>query len=72
MPITSLEVIDDSERHAGHVGWRPGGGTHFKVVIVSPAFKGRSRLECQRMVNEVLKEELQGAIHALSIRASAA
>jgi BolA protein len=66
-----LEVIDDSHRHAGHVGARPGGQTHYSVHIVSQAFHGKSRIDRHRMVNAALASELQGGVHALAIRAAA-
>jgi len=66
-----LEVIDESHRHAGHAGARPGGETHFHVYIVSPAFGGKSRLERHRMVNAALADQLQGGVHALAISAAA-
>jgi BolA protein len=67
----SIEVIDQSDLHAGHAGARPGGETHFTVHIVSQAFRGKSRLERHRMVNEALASELEGGVHALAIRAAA-
>jgi len=66
-----LEVVDDSHRHAGHGGARPGGESHFNVVIEAAAFEGLSRLERQRRVNDVLAEELAGPVHALSVKALA-
>ena len=66
-----LEVVDDSARHAGHAGAREGGESHFNVVIVSGAFKGRSRVQRQRDVYTALSEELAGPVHALSIKAFA-
>jgi BolA protein len=66
-----LEVIDESHQHAGHAGARPGGETHFSVYIVSPAFRGKSRIDRHRMVNAALTSELQGGVHALAIRAAA-
>ena len=54
----SLEVRDDSARHAGHEGAREGGESHFDVAMVSDAFNGLSRVERQRAVNTVLAEEL--------------
>ena len=66
-----LAVIDDSEKHKGHGGWREGGETHFNVEISSAAFAGKSRLDRQRMVHEVLSTELADRVHALSIRAKA-
>jgi BolA family transcriptional regulator, general stress-responsive regulator len=66
-----LDVIDESHRHAGHAGARPGGETHFSVYIVSPAFRGKSRIDRHRLVNATLAGELQGGVHALAIRAVA-
>ena len=66
-----LDVIDESHQHEGHAGHRPGGETHFRVYIVSEAFRGKSRIERHRMVNEALAAELKDGIHALAIHASA-
>lgn len=63
-----LDITDESHLHAGHVGARPEGETHFRVEIVSSAFDGLSRLQRQRRVNEVLAEELAGPVHALAMR----
>ena len=64
-----LSIIDDSHRHAGHAGARPEGETHFRVVIVSEAFTGCSRLDRHRRVNEILSEELADRVHALQLTA---
>ena len=66
-----LEVLDESHQHAGHAGHRPGGETHFRLYIVSDAFRGKSRIERHRMVNELLSGELKGGVHALAIQAAA-
>lgn len=66
-----LEVIDDSARHAGHAGAREGGESHFNVVIVAAAFKGKNRVQRQRDVYAALSEELAGPVHALSLKAFA-
>ena len=66
-----LTVVDESHRHEGHSGARPGGETHFRVEIVSAGFDGRSRLERQRLVYQILSEELAGPVHALSMTALA-
>ncbi len=63
----SLEVEDESHKHAGHAGARPGGETHFKVHMVATAFAGKSRIERHRLVHAVLAEELRGPIHALAL-----
>jgi len=65
----SLEVIDESHRHAGHGHHHPEGETHFRVEIVSEAFEGKSRIERHRMVNALLADELSGRVHALAIGA---
>ena len=67
----SLDVVDESNQHAGHAGHRPGGETHFRVDIVAQAFRGKSRLERHRMVNETLSGELKRGVHALAIHAAA-
>jgi BolA protein len=66
-----LDVLDESHRHAGHAGARPGGETHYSVYIVSQAFRGKSRIERHRMVNATLTSELEAGVHALAIRAAA-
>ena len=67
----SLEVLDESQRHEGHAGWRPGGQTHFRVNIVAESFRGMTRLQRHRLINETLAGELEGGIHALAIHAAA-
>jgi BolA protein len=67
----SLKVEDESHKHEGHAGARPGGQTHYRVYIVSQAFKGKTRLERHHMINQTLAGELSGGIHALAIHASA-
>lgn len=66
-----LQVIDESRLHAGHAGARPEGETHFRVIVRSAAFAGRSRVEVQRMIYRTLAEELAGPVHALAIDAGA-
>ena len=67
----SLKVVDESHQHEGHAGSRPGGQTHYRVYIVSEAFKGKTRLERHRMINGILSDDLAGAVHALAIHATA-
>jgi BolA protein len=68
---TEIHVEDESARHAGHAGARPGGETHFRVRIVAPAFVDMSRVARQRKIYEVLSAEMRAQIHALSIDARA-
>jgi BolA protein len=61
----SLEVIDDSAKHAGHAGAREGG--HYRVVLVAEAFRGRSQLERHRLVYAAVAPLMGQGVHALSI-----
>ena len=67
----SLTVEDESYRHAGHAGARPEGETHFNVSVVAKAFSGKSRVARQRMVYEILADEMAGPIHALALSTKA-
>jgi BolA protein len=67
----NLRVEDESHKHEGHAGHRPGGETHFRVYIVSEAFRGKSRIDRHRMINTVLARELEDGVHALALHASA-
>ncbi len=63
----ALDIADESARHRGHAGWRPGGETHFRVSVVAAAFEGKSRVERQRMIYGILAEELAEQVHALAL-----
>jgi BolA protein len=63
-----LVIKDESHLHAGHAGARPGGESHFRVLVVSPFFEGQSPVARQRAVNAALKAELAGPIHALAMK----
>ncbi len=62
-----LDIIDELHHHAGHAGARPEGETHFAVTIVSAAFAGQGRVARQRLVYQILAEELATHVHALSL-----
>ena len=65
---TRVKVVDESELHKGHAGHRPGGESHFRVEIVSTAFEGKSRVDRQRRIYEILADELKAGVHALALR----
>ncbi|MGH8500471.1 MAG: BolA family protein, partial [Methylococcales bacterium] len=65
---SSLEIIDQSHRHAGHVGARDGRG-HFDVHVVSDLFKGKLPLARHRLVFAAVGNLMETDIHALSIKA---
>ncbi len=62
-----LEVIDESEKHRGHAGWREGGETHFRVVMRAESLGAMNRLARARAVHRVLAEELAERVHALQL-----
>jgi len=63
----ALEVLDNSEAHRGHAGYREGGNTHFDVTIKAAAFGGLSRVAQQRLINKVLAAEFEAGLHALAL-----
>lgn len=64
-----LDLIDDSEQHRGHGGYRTGGETHFRLLIVSDAFAGQTRVTRQRTIYSLLQAEMDERIHALEMAA---
>eukprot|EP00191_Tetraselmis_sp_GSL018_P013057 CAMPEP_0177588356 /NCGR_PEP_ID=MMETSP0419_2-20121207/6181_1 /TAXON_ID=582737 /ORGANISM="Tetraselmis sp., Strain GSL018" /LENGTH=263 /DNA_ID=CAMNT_0019078547 /DNA_START=224 /DNA_END=1015 /DNA_ORIENTATION=- len=70
-----LEIKNESRRHASHadamgIGGKPAavtGETHFDVEIVSEAFEGLNTVKRHRMVYELLSEEFNEGLHALSL-----
>jgi len=64
---TRLDVINESHLHAGHRTSPGTGESHFRVLMVSPLFVGKSRLQRHRLVNEALAAELKGKVHALAL-----
>jgi BolA protein len=66
-----LELVDESERHRGHAGYREGGNTHWRLAIVSPRFAGCNVVARHRMVYQVLGDLMNNPIHALAITARA-
>ncbi len=64
----SLDIVDESHKHAGHEGARSGGG-HFVVNIVSEQFVGKNMVARHRMIYSSLGEMMKGNIHALTINA---
>jgi len=67
----ALELEDESHRHEGHGGHRPGRLTHLRVRILSEAFRGQGRVARHRTVNGLLAEEIARGLHALAIEAKA-
>lgn len=65
----AMDLVDESEQHRGHAGYRAGGGTHWRLAIVSPRFSGQSVVARHRMVYQALGSLMQDPIHALAITA---
>lgn len=66
-----LEIVDESENHRGHAGFREGGESHFNVTLRSEKFASMSRIERHRAVHHALGADLVGRIHALALTLSA-
>ena len=68
-----IELKNDSQKHAGHAEHLGSAGftgeTHYKLTIVSEQFNGKSRIDRQRMIMDLLKEEFNSGLHALEIKA---
>ena len=63
-----LEVVDESEQHRGHIGFKDGIQTHFKVVISAEIFEKMSRVSRERAIHKALGSNMMKNIHALSIK----
>lgn len=63
-----LEIVDDSGRHAGHLGSDEVGETHFSVIVVAAAFEGIRPVDRQRQIHAGLVEEFKSGLHALDLR----
>ena len=64
----SLDIVDDSAKHAGHAG-AAGGGGHYQLTIVSKQFAGKPQVARHRLIYQALGDMMQRQIHALSITA---
>lgn len=67
----TIEIIDESEDHRGHGGYREGGETHFKIVMRAQTLAGMSRVARQRAVMSCVKAELDERVHALALDVAA-
>ena len=67
----TFELTDDSAKHAGHAGARPGGETHYRLRVISAAFAGLNRVARQRLIHEALRDEFESGLHALSLELKA-
>lgn len=65
---TTIEIDDESHLHAGHVGAREAGETHYRIKVASASFSGKGRVERHRMVYALLAEEIAGGVHALALQ----
>lgn len=66
-PDAEVAVLDDSARHAGHAGARPGGETHYRLRVVSAGFAGLSRVQRARAMHAALAAEFASGLHALNL-----
>lgn len=68
---TRIDLVNESHLHAGHASSPGTGESHFRLLIVSKMFEGRSRVERHRLVNDALADLLKDRVHALAIKAYA-
>lgn len=68
LAVQELTLVNESHRHAGHASSPQTGESHFNLRLVSPDFEGKSRVERQKMVYQVLAEEMAGPVHALALK----
>lgn len=68
---TRLDVVNESHLHAGHASSPGTGESHFRLLIVSDAFAGKTRIARHRLVNDIVGDELRDGVHALAIKALA-
>lgn len=68
---TRLEIVDESELHRGHGGYREGGQTHFRIDIAAPSFEGMNQVARHRAVYAILSDELEAQVHALALTTAA-
>jgi BolA protein len=66
-----LEVVDESELHRGHAGYRAGGNTHFRVVLRARSLAGLGRVAQQRAVYAAVGDLMNRPIHALALDVAA-
>lgn len=64
---TRLDIVNESELHAGHRSSPGTGESHFRLLVVSPLFSGKSRVERHRMVNELIADEMKRGLHAMAL-----
>lgn len=63
-----IELVDDSHQHAGHAGSRDSGETHFRLLMVSDKFDGKSKVARQKAVYKALQTMIDDKeIHALQL-----
>ncbi|MGB0661658.1 MAG: BolA family protein [Mangrovicoccus sp.] len=62
-----LEVVDESEAHAGHSGYQDGGESHFRVLIKAESLEGKNRLGRHRAIHAAIGQDTIDRIHALAI-----
>lgn len=70
-PVDSLEVMNESAKHRGHAGDDGTGESHFRLIVVSSAFEGMSRIEMQKKVFSALGPDLVADTHSISLKCSA-
>lgn len=68
-----LDLVDESAHHAGHAGMQglAPQETHFRLTIIAEAFRAMPRVQRQREIYRLLKQEFDDGMHALALTAQA-
>jgi len=68
----TVEIINESHLHAGHQESFDGSGeTHLRIKVVAEVFEGMSRVNRQRMINELVSQEIAEGLHAIAMETKA-
>ncbi len=67
---STLAVINESHKHAGHSGDDGSGESHWRVEIAATALDGKSRIAKHRAIHDALGRDIIGRIHALTLKVS--
>ncbi len=63
----TLVITNQSDKHKHHSGDNGTGQTHYDITIIADAFHGLSKVNRHRLVTDLLNDEFNSGLHALSL-----